>query len=133
MNARESLEAGRLSATIEQLNQDVRAHPADSGLRTFLFEALCFAGDYQRAQRQLETLGQLDSQLESALAVYRNILTAEHARMAVPTKDQLPVFLLEPPAFASLYLAALHRLREGNGAEARVLLTQAMEAQPAVC
>jgi type VI secretion system protein ImpE len=132
MNAKELFEAGRLSATIEQLNQDVRAHPADAGLRTFLFEALCFAGDYQRAQRQLETLGQLDSKLESGLGVYRNILTAEQARIAVATEDQLPVFLLEPPAFASLYVAALHRLHQGNVAEALALLTQAMEAQPAV-
>ncbi len=132
MNAKELLDAGRLSAAIEQLNEDVRAHPADARLRTFLFEALCFAGDYQRARRQLDTLGQLNVQLESAAAMYRNILAAEQARVAVATEDQLPVFLLEPPAFASLYLAALHRLREGNAVDARALLMQATESQPAV-
>jgi type VI secretion system protein ImpE len=131
MDAKELLDAGRLAAAIEQLNQEVRAHPADPKLRTFLFEMLCFAGDYERAQRQLEVLGQLDSRSESGTLAYRGALAAERARAAVATENQLPVFLLEPPAFASLYLAALHRLREGNAAEARAVLLEAMEAEPA--
>jgi type VI secretion system protein ImpE len=131
MDAKELLDAGRLAAAIEQLNQQVRAHPADAKLRTFLFEVLCFAGDYERAQRQLDVLGQLNEQAESGTIVYRSVLAAERARVAVVTEDQLPVFLLEPPAFASLYLAALHRLREGNASDARALLLEAMEAQPA--
>jgi type VI secretion system protein ImpE len=132
MHARELFDAGRLSAAIEQLNQDVRAHPADTQLRTFLFEALCFAGDYARAGRQLDTLRQLNPQLESGLDLYRDVLAAEQARLAVAGKDQLPVFLTEPPAFGSLYLAALHRVREGKVADARDLLLKAGESQPAV-
>src|SRR5260370_40260145 len=116
MNAKDLFDAGRLSAALEQLNEEVRAHPAEAGSRTLLFEALCFAGDYKRAQRQLEALGQLDSKLEAAVAVYRNLLAADQARIANALEDQLPVFLLEPPAVASLYLTALHRLREGHGA-----------------
>ena len=114
MDAKELLDAGRLAAAIEQLNQEVRAHPGDPKLRTFLFEMLCFAGDYERAQRQLDVLGTLDAQAESGTIVYRGVLAAEEARMAVATENRLPAFLLEPPAFASLYLAALHPLREGN-------------------
>jgi len=131
MDAKGLLDAGRLAAAIEQLNHEVRAHPADPKLRIFLFEILCFAGDYERAQRQLDVLGQLNAQAESGTIVYRNALVAEQARMAVATENRLPAFLLEPPAFASLYLAALHRLREGNAPDARALLLEAMEAQPA--
>jgi type VI secretion system protein ImpE len=130
MDSKEMLDAGKLTAAIEQLNQDVRAHPADPKRRTFLFEMLCFAGDYERAQRQLDVLGQLNEQAESGIIVYRGVLAAEQARLAVATENELPIFLLEPPAFASLYLAALHRLRDGNAAEARALLSEAMEAQP---
>src|SRR5438132_1529567 len=118
MKAKDLFDAGRLAAAIEQLSQDVRAHPADIGMRTFLFEALCFAGDYQRAGRQLEVLQQLNPQLETGIAFYRDVLAAEKMRLAVAAEDQLPVFLLKPPAFASLYLAALHRLREGQAADA---------------
>ena len=131
MNAKELLDAGRLAALVELLNQEVRAHPTDAKLRTFLFEALCFAGDYQRAHRQLDALEGLNAQLESRIAIYRNLLAAEQSRLAVASESQLPVFLLEPPAFASLFLAALHRLREGNAADARALLMEGMELQPA--
>jgi type VI secretion system protein ImpE len=131
MDAKQLLDSGKLGAAIEELNQEVRAHPADPKLRTFLFETLCFAGDYERAQRQLDVLGQLDPKAESGTSVYRNVLAAERARINVANENQLPVFLLEPPAFVSLYLAALHRLREGNIAEARALLLEAMETQPA--
>ena len=58
MKAKELLDEGHLSAAIEQLNQEVKSHPTDSHLRTFLFELLCFAGDYQRAERQLDVLAQ---------------------------------------------------------------------------
>jgi len=51
MTAEEFLKAGHLSAAVEQLNHEVRSRPTDSQRRTFLFELLCFAGDYQRAER----------------------------------------------------------------------------------
>src|SRR5262245_45905263 len=132
MNARELLDAGKLQAAVEQLNHDVRLHPSDPTLRTFLFEILCFAGDYERAQRQLEVLAQLNPQAELCTAIYRNAMIAEKARMAVATENRLPLFLAEPPGFAGPYLAALHCLREGNAAGARSMLEEAMEAQPAI-
>jgi type VI secretion system protein ImpE len=132
MNAAELLRAGNLSAAIEQLNRDLRAHPSDMQSRTFLFEALCFAGDYRRAQRQLDSMAQLDPALTGGVAVYRGILAAEQSRSEVAQENQLPLFLLEPPPFASLYLAALHRLREGNSADAAALLTDAIECLPAL-
>jgi type VI secretion system protein ImpE len=130
MDARELLGAGKLSAALEQLNQDVRAHPVDHRPRTFLFELLCFTGDYERAERQLDVLAQQNPEIETGVVIYRNVLVAERARIAVATKDSLPTFILEPPPFVALHLAAMHRLREGQPAEARVLLMQAAEAQP---
>lgn len=56
MQAKELLDAGRLTAAIEQLGQEVKARPADTQRRTFLFELLCFAGEYDRAKRQLDGL-----------------------------------------------------------------------------
>ena len=44
MKARELLQAGRLSAAVAALSEEVKLHPADVQLRTFLFELLCFAG-----------------------------------------------------------------------------------------
>ena len=98
MDAKELLDAGRLAAAIERLNQVVRAHPGDPKLRIFLFEILCFAGDYERAQRQLDVLDQLNAQAGSGTILYRSVLAAEQARRAVATENRLPAFLLEPPA-----------------------------------
>jgi type VI secretion system protein ImpE len=131
MSAKDLLDAGRLTAALEQLSQDVRTHPVDSRLRTFLFEVLCFAGDYSRAERQLDVIAQQDNSTESGVSIYRNVLTAERARLGVASEDLLPTFLLEPPPFAALHLAALHCLRENNLAEARVLLLQAAGSVPA--
>jgi len=132
MNAKDLFDAGKLSAALEELNQEVRAHPIDFRLRTFLFELLCFAGDYQRAELQLDVIAQQNTNIELGAQIYRNALAAERLRIAVATQDSLPTFLLEPPAFAALHVAALHRLREGKSAEARVLLTEAAEVQPLV-
>jgi type VI secretion system protein ImpE len=132
MDAKALLDAGKLSAAVEQLIQDVRTHPVDSRLRTFLFELLCFAGDYQRAERQLDVIAQQNAGVEVGALTYRNVLAAERARIAVAKDDSLPTFLLEPPPFAKLHVTALHRLREGKPAEARVLLMQAEKLQPLV-
>ena len=64
MTAEELLKAGHLSAAVEQLNQEVRSRPTDIQRRTFLFELLCFAGDYQRAERQLDVLGHQSAMAE---------------------------------------------------------------------
>jgi len=37
---------------------ELRDNPTDARRRTFLFELLCFAGEYERADKQLEVLAQ---------------------------------------------------------------------------
>ena len=104
MTAEELLRAGHLSAAVEQLNQDVRSRPADVQRRTFLFELLCFVGDYQRAGLQLEVLGQQSATAEIGVQVYRHILTAEQTRHQLFSEGVQPAFLFPPPAYASLIL-----------------------------
>jgi type VI secretion system protein ImpE len=40
---------GRLEAAIAQQTEEVKNKPADVTARIFLFELLCFAGNYERA------------------------------------------------------------------------------------
>jgi len=49
MRARELFQAGQLDAAIDALGVEVRDNPTDTQRRTFLFELLCFAGQYGRA------------------------------------------------------------------------------------
>lgn len=71
---------GRLDAAIETLGVELRSHPADAQRRSFLFELLAFAGQYERAARQLDVLAGAGPMAEAAASVYRAALTAERVR-----------------------------------------------------
>jgi type VI secretion system protein ImpE len=130
MKAKELLDAGQLSAAIEQLNQEVRSHPTDSHLRTFLFELLCFAGDYPRAERQLDVIAQQEATSEMGVQVYRNVLVAERARRRLFSEGLRPNFLFDLPPYVHLHLEAMNRLREGNPTEAMTLLEESDSSRP---
>lgn len=51
MQARTLYEAGQLEEAIAALGADLRGDPTDLRRRTFLFELLCFAGEYDRAEK----------------------------------------------------------------------------------
>ncbi len=130
MKAKEFLDAGHLSAAIDEINQEVRSHPADARLRTFLFELLCFAGDYVRAERQLGVLGHQSATAEVGVQVYRNILTAEQARRKLLSDGLRPDFLFDPPAYTHLHFEAVNRLREHRPEEAKALLERSEGVRP---
>jgi len=126
MNAKELYEAGKLSAAIDQLNQEVRAAPTNAQKRIFLFELLCFYGDLERAERQLDALVQVlgDAKSEIGVQAYRNVLEAEKHRQKFFKQGGRPKFLVEAPLYADLHLQALQELRNGHPAESLVLLNQ---------
>jgi type VI secretion system protein ImpE len=120
MGAKELFDAGDLQGAIEQLTRDVKDKPRDVQSRIFLFESLCFAGDYRRAERQLDAIAQMsgDVKVELGTQLYRNILAAEAQRSALfAGSRRQPKFLAEPPAYAAIQLQAIaaivdNRLRE---------------------
>jgi len=58
------LQSGHLDEAVKALTTEVRDDPTDPRRRTFLFELLCFAGDYSRAEKQLDVLSQGGPQSE---------------------------------------------------------------------
>ncbi len=58
MDAQQLFKAGKLTEAISALNAQLRDNPADLKGRTFLFELLCFAGEYDRADKQLGIIEQ---------------------------------------------------------------------------
>ena len=79
-DARALFEAGRLDAAVERLGAELRADPADARRRTFLFELLAFAGQYDRAAKQLDVLAGAGGSAEAGAMVYRAALDAERVR-----------------------------------------------------
>jgi type VI secretion system protein ImpE len=80
MNPQELYRAGRLSDAIKSLSAELRDNPTDTRRRVFLFELLCFAGEYDRADKQLEVLGQAGPTSEMGVLLYRSALYAERQR-----------------------------------------------------
>ncbi len=80
MNARELFQAGKLREAIQAIAAEVRDNPTDARRRTFLFELLCFEGDYDRAEKHLHVLSQSGPNTEMGALLYRGLLHGERAR-----------------------------------------------------
>ncbi len=130
--AKELLHQGELNAAINQVISEVKARPTDTSARTFLFELLCFAGELERAEKQLDVIATQSVQTEIGVMAYRNCLKAERERRSLWSHGAQPHFLAEPPAYVDLHLDAINCVRAGKLSEARVLLDKAEEQRPAM-
>src|SRR5438128_2688391 len=97
-DARTLFDAGRLGDAVAELTESLRLRPADTGLRTFLFELLCFQGDLDRAEKQLGVLVHQsgDARIALAVQVYGQLLAAERLRRDVFHGQALPKFVTPP-------------------------------------
>jgi type VI secretion system protein ImpE len=90
MTARELFQAGKLSEAITKLSTELRDNPTDVGRRTFLFELLCFAGDYDRAEKQIAVLSEASPEAATGGLLYRAALAAERSRNDLFQKGDYP-------------------------------------------
>jgi type VI secretion system protein ImpE len=125
-------DAGQLGPALEALTREVKANPADQQRRAFLFELLCFAGEWERAGKQLDVIGHQSATSAAGVQVYRNCISAELARRRLFTDGLAPHFLAEPPSYVDLHLEAINRLRAGDADGARETLDRAEELRPAL-
>ena len=124
--------AGDLKAAIPAALEAVKAKPADAGARGFLCELFAFAGEWERADKQLDLLGHQDPKAAMGVGLFRHLLRADEARQQFYTDGRLPEFLGQPSAVLKLHLEASILLREGKTADAAMLLTEAEEKRPKV-
>lgn len=128
--AKELFDAGQLQAAIEEVTREVKANPTDRARRTFLFGLLCFAGEWDRAEKQLDVIGNQDAQSDIGARLYRQNIAAERKREQALTGKGFPNFMLEPPSYVALQLKALAQIGTGDFTEARALLDRAAEEYP---
>jgi type VI secretion system protein ImpE len=91
MGARELLQAGKLDEAIQAVSAEVRDNPQDVKRRTFLFELLCFAGDFARAEKHLDLAAQGNQSAEMGGLLYHAALHAERTRHDLFSKQQYPL------------------------------------------
>jgi type VI secretion system protein ImpE len=130
MNASELFRAGKLGDAIAALNEQLKAAPGDAEARTLLFETLCFTGNLDRAEKQLDVLAGQSPDAEWPAQIYKNLLAGERMRRRVLAGQQAPEFLLDPPAYIQPRLQALAALGQGDAARAADLIVQSNEARP---
>lgn len=100
--AREHYAAGQLDSAIEVLGAELRNAPADAQRRTFLFELLSFAGQYDRAEKQLDVLARGGTDAELAVLPYRAALQAERVREHMFSTGDFPTGLAPTPVAGTI-------------------------------
>jgi type VI secretion system protein ImpE len=131
-NPKELLAAGKLREATDLLISEVKAKPTDTASRTFLFELSCFAGDWDRAERQVDVIGLQEVQAALGVTVYRANVKAERERARVFSEGVEPHFLSPPPAYVDRYMAAIRHVLRNEMKEARSALVLAEEERPAI-
>lgn len=96
MDAKTLYQEGRLTEAIAALNAEVRDRPTDVRRRTFLFELLCFAGDYERATKQLDVLARSDPEATLGILAYGRVLECERDRASMFAEGAFPESTGEP-------------------------------------
>ncbi len=90
MTAKELLDAGKIREAESALTVALRDNPTDVAKRTFLFELLCFSGQYGRAEKQLGVLAQASREAEMGAVLYLSALHAEKLRHEMFQKQEFP-------------------------------------------
>jgi type VI secretion system protein ImpE len=90
LTAKELFKAGKVREAEKVLTAYLREHPSDTAQRTFLFELLCFAGEFARAEKQLSVLADGSVEKETGAIVYYAALHAEKTRHELFEKEAFP-------------------------------------------
>jgi type VI secretion system protein ImpE len=132
MTANDLFQSGRLREAIDAQIAKVKSAPTDRPARFFLFELFLFAGDLDRARKQLDVLRYDDPQHSAAVEQYRSALDAELRRRAVFAGTEQPKVLAAAPDHVRQRLDALPYIARGELAEARKRLDDANAAVPSL-
>ncbi len=125
------LDRGDLSAAVEAALRLVKANPTVYAARSFLFELSLFSGDWDRADRQLDTIGHQDANSALGSLIYRQNLSAERDRLKFFAEGLRPETPDAPTDYVNDLFTANDLIREGKTAEARELLDKVEEERPA--
>ncbi len=102
MDAQKLYQDGRLDEAIEVLGSTLRSNPADVRARTFLFELLCFAGRFDRAEKQLDVIADGSREAGMGALLYRSALHGERERQALFREGRIPPWSDGGPVSGSL-------------------------------
>lgn len=132
MQAEEFLKQGDVEAALSAVKDSVRDDPARAENRTFLFQLLAVAGDWDRALNQLNVAGELEAKAYPMVQTYREALGCEALREQVFAGERSPLVFGDPEQWIALALESVKLDAQGKHAEAVAMRDEAYEQAPAV-
>ena len=114
-----SLRNGDPATALAELQEQVRARPADAKLRIFLFQLLCVLGQWERALNQLKVASGLDPAALAMAQMYGEAVRCEAMRTDVFAGRKSPMVFGQPEQWLALLIESL--LVAGRGDRARSL------------
>jgi type VI secretion system protein ImpE len=90
MTPQELYRTGELDQAIKALGEELRSNPLDAKRRTFLFELLSFAGEWDRAEKHLDVLANQDMKNAPGMMLYRSAVHAERIRQEMFRNKDFP-------------------------------------------
>ena len=126
-----SLKNGDLSAALAQLQDEIRAKPADAALRVFLFQLLCVRGEWERALNQLKVASGLDAAALAMAQTYGEAVRCEAIRRDVFSGKKVPLVFGQPEQWLALLIESLLVAGRGEMERSADLRARAFEeAEP---
>lgn len=132
MNALEAFNAGSLEEAIELAKDEVKSNPTDLGKRNLFCQMLCWSGDLERADKQLETIMMQEPTSAMTVSLFRQLIRGETSRQECFSKGRAPELLDEVDPLIQKHLELMLCMREGKKSEAMDLLGQIEEERPKV-
>lgn len=114
MTAKELFDSGRVKDAAASLAAYLREHPTDTKARTFLFELLCFSGQYDRAEKQLHVLAEGSKEHQLGAVLYFSALHAERVRHDLFRKQDYPKIEAAPSPKGTLNGKPFESIRDSD-------------------
>ncbi len=132
MNSSDLFRQGDLAGALEAALTEVRQKPTDVPARLFLAELCCFSGDWERAEKQLDTLSKQSTEAAMLIALFRQLLRGEIVRHQVLTEGRTPEIVTPLTPAMSKALEVITANRDGDLAKATELVIEMDSLQPPV-
>lgn len=128
-NPLELFQSGKLTEAVKAATESVKNNPTDLNARSLLSELLCFEGNLERADKQLDAAAQIAPDAVVGVSLLRHLIRSELSRREVYEEGRVPEFIVQPSAAQQCRLKALMSVREGDFATANRLVDEANEAE----
>ncbi|WP_223669697.1 type VI secretion system accessory protein TagJ [Kangiella shandongensis] len=128
----EKYSEGKIDECISQLVEEIKQYPDQHFKRMLFGQMLCVAGEYERADKQLDLLSTLEPKYVMEVANWRNLIRAAQHREDFYKQGRPPKVIGEPSPQMEKHIEAIAALRADDSKGFADALHAAEEGRQAV-